>query len=109
MYITTRLSEAVPNCPASFTAERDITENDGAFILGILGGPSPWQTYLRSNLAAHQRGLPAKPIRICDEGEFADGYRRVHGEPAPANAQGFVDRRNGMMILKEFPQRNFGK
>ena len=109
MYITTRLSEAVPNCPASFTAERDITENDTAFILGILGGPSPWQTYLQSNLAAHRRDLPAKPIRVCDEGEFAGGYRRVYGQPAPADAQGFVDRRNAMMILKEFPQRNFGK
>lgn len=108
MYITT-LSEAVTSCPASFTAERDITENDGAFILRILAGPSPWQQLLQRNLASHQRTLPAKPIRICDEGEFASGYRRVYGEPAPANAQGFVDRRNGMMILKEFPQRNFGK
>jgi len=104
-----QLSEAVPNCPASFTAERDITENDGAFILTILGGPSPWQTYLQSNLAAHRRDLPAKPIRICDEGEFAGGYRRVYGESAPTDAQGFVDRRNGMMILKEFPQRSIGK
>lgn len=100
---------AVSNCQASFTAERDITENHSAFILGILGGPSPWQPYLQRNLASHRRTLPAKPIRICDEREFAGGYRRVYGESAPADAQGFVDRRNGMMILKEFPQRSIGK
>jgi hypothetical protein len=109
MYITTTLSEAVSNCPASFTAERDITENDGAFILTILGGPSPWQQFLQRNLTSHRRTLPSKPIRICDEREFADSYRKVHGEPAPANAQGFVNRRSGMMILKEFPQRSIRK
>jgi hypothetical protein len=108
MYITL-LSEAVSSCPASFTAERDITEKDTAFVLKILGGPSPWQQFLQRNLASHRRTLPTKAIRICDEGEFAGGYRRVFGEPAPADAQGFVDRRNGMMILKEFPQKNYGK
>jgi hypothetical protein len=48
-------------------------------------------------------------MRICDENEFARSYQRVYGERVPVDAQGFVDRRNGMMILKEFPARNFGK
>ena len=109
MYITT-LSEVVSTC-ATFTnsAERDVTENDAGHVLTILGGPSPWQHFLQANLSSNRRDLPAKPIRICDPGEFATGYRRIFGQAPDADAQGFVDRRSAMMILKEFPERNFGK
>lgn len=110
MYITNTLSEACPSFLTSFSsAERDITDKDAAPILTILGGPSPWQQFLQQNLATHRRTLPAKPIRICDEREFASSYRRVHQEAPSADTQGFVDRRNGMMILKEFPIGNIGK
>jgi hypothetical protein len=112
MYITTRLSEVVS--PATYkrpfsSAERDVTEKDAPHIFTILGGPSPWRQYLQSNLASHRRYLPSNPMRICDEREFADAYRRIFSEAPPADAQGFVDRRNARMILREFPAKNFGK
>jgi hypothetical protein len=91
------------------SAERDITESDAGHILTILGGPSPWQQYLQPNLAAYRKTLPAKPLRICDASEFVRGYSRIFGESPPVNAQGFVDRRNGIMVLKEFPSGNRGK
>ena len=112
MYMTTKLAES----PATVvyvrpfdSAERDITESDAAHILTTLGGPSPWQPYLQRNLAAYQKTLPAKPIRICNASEFVRGYSRIFGESPPVDAQGFVDRRNGMMVLKEFPSGNRGK
>jgi hypothetical protein len=112
MYISTTLAEspstAVYVRPFD-SAERNITEADAPHILTILGGPSPWRRYLLSNLAARRGTLPAKPMRICDENEFARGYQRIFGERPPVDAQGFVDRRNGVMVLKEFPARNFGK
>ncbi|HEY8224570.1 MAG TPA: hypothetical protein VIG25_04780 [Pyrinomonadaceae bacterium] len=109
MYINT-LSEAGSTC-ATFanSAERDITENDAGQVLTILGGPSPWRQYLQANLNSNRRDLPAKPIRICDPGEFVTGYRRIFRQAPDPDAQGFVDRRNAMIILKEFPERNFGK
>jgi len=112
MYSTTRLAEspttAVYVRPFG-SAEQDITESDAAHILTILGGPSPWQQYLQHNLAAYQNTLPAKPIRICNASEFVRSYNRIFGESPPVDAQGFVDRRNGIMVLKEFPSGNRGK
>ena len=110
MYITTRLSEALPAYQRPFSsAEHDILERDGPHILTILGGPSPWRNYLQTNLNSHRRTLPSNFMRICDGGEFVKAYKRIFNEPPPADAQGFVDRRNGRMILKEFPDKNYGK
>jgi hypothetical protein len=112
MYITTTLAESpstVINAQPFDSAERDVTEQHAPHILTILGGRSPWQQYLQRNLAAFRATLPAKPMRICDAGEFARAYSRIFRESSPVDAQGFVDRRNGLMILKEFPLRNFGK
>jgi hypothetical protein len=95
--------------PPFSSAERNITENDAPHILTILGSPSPWQRYLQRNLAAHKKDLPARPMRIVTEGEFAKRYRGVFGQPPPADAQGFVDRRNATIFLREFPARNFNQ
>ena len=112
MYITTTLAETASTAsyrrPFS-SAERDVTEKDAPHIFTILGGPSPWRQYLQTNLTSYRSYLPPKPMQICDDREFASSYRRIFGEAPPADAQGFVDRRNGTMVLKEFPARNYGK
>ena len=112
MYIMTTLGEPRSACnfqPPFSSAERNITENDAPHILTILGGPSPWQQFLRRNLDAHKKDLPAQPMRIVTEGEFAKRYSGVFGQPPPADAQGFVDRRNATIFLREFPARNFNQ
>jgi hypothetical protein len=91
------------------SAERNITEKDALQIFTILCGPSPWQQYLRSNLNAHLPDLPKQPIRIVTNGEFARKYKAIFNEPVPADAQGFVDRRNATIYLKEFPASNRGQ
>ena len=48
-------------------------------------------------------------MRIVTEGEFAKAYSGVFGQPPPAHAQGFVDRRNATIFLREFPTRNFNQ
>ena len=112
MYIRTTLAEPprTENYKPPFTsAERNVTENDSAHIFTILGGPSPWQRYLQHNLAAHKKDLSARPMRIVTDGEFADKYGSIFGERPPADAQGFVDRRNATIYLREFPARNFNQ
>jgi hypothetical protein len=112
MYISTTLGEPRSVCnfqPPFSSAERNITEKDAPVIFSILTGPSPWQSYLQRNLAAHKKDLPARPMRIVTEGEFAKSYRGVFGQPPPADAQGFVDRRNARIFLREFPARNFNQ
>jgi hypothetical protein len=109
MYITTTLAEprSTENFQLPFSsAERNITERDAPHIFTILGGPSPWQRYLRRNLDTHRQDLPAKPMRIVNDAEFARKYRGIFGEAPPADAQGFVDRANATMYLREFPARN---
>jgi hypothetical protein len=112
MYIMTTLGEprSTGNFQPPFTsAERNITENDAPHILMILGGPSPWQRYLQRNLDAHKKDLPARPMRIVTDGEFAGKYSGIFGKSPPAHAQGFVDRRNATLYLREFPARNFNQ
>jgi hypothetical protein len=112
MYISTTLAEAQSAChvqPPFSSAERNITEKDAPRIFAILGGPSPWQQFLQRNLAAHKKDLPARPMRIVTDGEFAKSYRGVFGQPPPADAQGFVDRGNATIFLREFPVRNFNQ
>lgn len=112
MYIMTTLAEPPSACnfqPPFNSAERNITERDAAQIFAILGGPSPWQGYLQRNLAAHQKSLPARPMRIVTDGEFATTYSAIFRRPPPAHAQGFVDRRNATIFLREFPARNFNQ
>lgn len=89
------------------SAESNITEKDALQIFTILCGPSPWQQYLRSNLNAHLQDLPKQPIRIVTD--LDERYRAVFGAPVPADVQGFVDRRNATIYLKEFPARNWDK
>jgi hypothetical protein len=48
-----------------------------------------------------------RPIRIVTD--LAPRYAGVFGTPPPADAQGFVDRRNAIIYLNEFPARNWGK
>lgn len=91
------------------SAERNITEKDALQIFTILCGPSPWQQYLRSNLNTHLPDLPKQPIRIVTNGEFARKYKAILNEPVSADAQGFVDRRNATIYLKEFPASNRGQ
>ena len=91
------------------SAERDITESDASQIFKILCGPSPWQQHLRANLNAHLQDLPTQPIRIVMDGEFARRYRTIFNTPVTADAQGFVDRRNATIYLKEFPAGSRGK
>lgn len=112
MYIMTTLAEPGSGCnfqPPFSSAERNITETDAPHIFRILGGPSPWQRYLQGNLAAHKDDLPARPMRIVTEAEFARRYNGVFGQQPPAHAQGFVDRGNAMIFLREFPVRNFNQ
>jgi hypothetical protein len=112
MYIMTRLEEPPSACnfQAPFnSAERNITEADAPHIFTILGGPSPWQQFLRSNLHAHKQDLPARPMRIVTDGEFAKRYSAIFGHRPSADAQGFVDRANATIYLREFPTRNFNQ
>ena len=112
MYIRTTLAEtpSTGNYNPPFTsAERNVTDNDAPHIFTILGGPSPWQRYLQRNLDAHKKDLPPRPMRIVTDGEFADKYSRIFGERPPVDAQGFVDRRNATIYLREFPARNFNQ
>ena len=112
MYIRTTLAEPTPtrNYKPPFTsAERNVTENDAPHIFTILGGPSPWQQFLKRNLDAHMKDLPAAPMRIVTDGEFASKYNGIFKESPPADAQGFVDRANGTIYLREFPARNFNQ
>jgi hypothetical protein len=55
------------------------------------------------------KDLPARPMRIVTDSEFAKRYSGIFGESPPANAQGFVDRRNATIFLREFPTRNFNQ
>ena len=112
IYSSSALAEPQSGCsfkPPFSSAERNITEADAPHIFTILGGPSPWQHYLQRNLATYKRTLPARPMRIVIGGQFARAYRDVFGQPPPADAQGFVDRRNGTIFLREFPRRNFNQ
>jgi outer membrane protein OmpA-like peptidoglycan-associated protein len=114
-----RNSQSLPQCPGGtqpaqnykppFTlAESRITEQEALQVFVILCGPSPWQQYLRSNLNAHLQDLPAqRPIRIVID--LDQRYRAVFGAPPPADVQGFVDRRNATIYLREFPAGNVGR
>jgi len=103
--------QPAPNCnQTSSSAERHITEQDAPQIFALLCGPSLWQPFFRSNLNAHLQSIPKqRPIRIVTDGEFARKYKDVFNAPAPQDAQGFVDRRNATIYLKEFPAGNFGR
>ena len=112
MYIVNTLAESRSGCnfqPPFSSAERNITEKDAPHIFTILGGPSPWQQFLRRNLVAHKKDLPARPIRIVTDGEFAGKYNGIFGQPPPTDAQGFVDRASATIYLREFPARNFNQ
>ncbi len=112
MYIVTPLAEPPSTCnfqPPFSSAERNVTEKDAPQIFTILGGPSPWQAYLQRNLAARKQDLPAKPMRIVTDGEFARRYSAIFGRRPSTDAQGFVDRANATMYLREFPTRNFSQ
>ena len=104
-------TQTAPNCnQTSSSAERHIKEQDAPQIFALLCGPSPWSQFFRSNLNAHLQSIPKqRPIRIVTDGEFARKYKDVFNAPAPQDAQGFVDRRNATIYLKEFPARNFGR
>src|SRR5262245_48923750 len=92
--------------PPFSSAKTDITQADAPKILKILCGPSPWQLYLQSNLRAHLKDLPSNPIRIEMADDFGKKYSSIFGGTAPKDAQGFVDRRNAILYLKEFPAGN---
>lgn len=112
MYISTALSESQSTCqvqPPFSSAERNITEKDASIIFRILGGPSPWQHYLQRNMTAHMKDLPGRPMQIVTDGEFIKTYKGIFREAPPANAQGFVDRRNATIYLREFPAKNFNQ
>jgi hypothetical protein len=112
MYISTALAESQSTCkvqPPFSSAERNITEKDASIIFRILGGLSPWQYYLQRNLTAHMKDLPGRPMQIVTDGEFAKKYKGIFGQAPPANAQGFVDRRNATIYLREFPAKNFNQ
>ena len=112
MYIVNTLAESRSGCnfqPPFSSAERNITEKDAPHIFTILGGPSPWQQFLRRNLVAHKKDLPARPIRIVTDGEFAGKYNGIFGQSPPTDAQGFVDRASATIYLREFPARNFNQ
>jgi hypothetical protein len=95
--------------PPFSSAERHITEQDASKIFVILCGPSRWQPIIRFNMQGHFKDLPAqRPIRIVTDGEFAGKYKAIFSTPAGADAQGFVDRRNATIYLKEFPAGNQG-
>lgn len=104
-------TQPAPNCnQASSSAERHITERDAPQIFAILCGPSPWSQFFRSNLNAQLQSIPKqRPVRIVTDGEFNRKYKDVFNAPAPQHAQGFVDRRNATIYLKEFPAGNFGR
>jgi hypothetical protein len=112
MYITNTLADtrSTENFQPPFSsAERNITEKDAPHIFTILGGPSPWQQFLKRNLDAHKKDLPGRPMRIVTDTEFARRYNGIFGESPPADAQGFVDRANATIYLREFPARNFNQ
>ena len=112
MYIWTALGEPPPSenyKPPFASAERNITENDAPHIFTILGGPSRWQDYLKSNLANHMKDLPSRPMRIVNDAEFATKYKSIFGNAPSADTRGFVDRRNATIYLSEFPARNFNQ
>ena len=112
MYITTTLADTRSTGsfqPPFSSAERNITENDAWHIFTILVGPSPWQQLLQRNFDAHKKDLPAKPMRIVTDGEFARTYRGIFGQSPPVDAQGFVDRRNATIYLREFPVKNLNQ
>ncbi len=95
--------------PPFSSAQRHITEGDAVRIFTILCGPSPWQNFLRPNLAAHLKDLPRdRPMRILSEGDFAERYRDIFGARSSADTRGFVDRRNAVIYLAEFPVKNYG-
>lgn len=106
-------SAACPAGPQAYqppftSAERNITEKDAPRVFQLLCGPSPWQPYLRANLNAHLKDLPRqRPIRI--ELNPAGRYKAVFGSRMPADAKGFVDRKNAIIYLAEFPTPNPGK
>jgi hypothetical protein len=115
-----RKRQFMPQCPVGtesaqtyklpFTsAESAITEKDAPQIFTILCGPSPWQQYLRSNLNAHLQDLPMRPIRIVTDDELAQRFKGIYNQSIPASVRGFVDRRNAIIYLSEFPNRNSGK
>ncbi|HEY5141467.1 MAG TPA: thioredoxin domain-containing protein [Methylococcales bacterium] len=95
--------------PPFTSAERNITENDAPQIFRILSGPSPWQQDLQRNLDAHKNDLPRQPMRIVTQGEFTNKYTTIFRKSPSADVQGFVDRRNATIYLKEFPAGNVGK
>jgi len=104
-------TQPAPNCnQTSSSAERHIKEQDAPQIFALLCGPSPWSQFFRSNLNASLQSIPKqRPIQIVTDGEFAQKYKDVFNAPAPQDAQGFVDRRNATIYLKEFPAGNFGR
>jgi len=112
MYIVTTLAESQSGCsfqPPFSSAERNITEKDAPHIFTILAGPSPWQQFSKRNLDAHKKDLPATPMRIVTDDEFARRYNGIFGESPSADAQGFVDRASATIYLREFPTRNFNQ
>ena len=93
--------------PPFSSAERSIAENDAPQIFDILRGPSPWQQYIRSNLSAQiQSILNQRPIRIVNGVQFVQAYQPIFNKPPTTDTQGFVDRRNARIYLKEFNNAN---
>src|SRR4029077_11526629 len=102
MYIRTTLAEPTPTrnyTPPFTSAERNVTESDAQHIFTILGGPSPWQLYLKLNLDAHMKYLSSRPMRIVNDGEFARRYKDIFGKAPSADTRGFVDRPNATIYL----------
>lgn len=97
------LGQCPSRSPSGITsAEHQFTEQDAAKLFQILGGPSPWQGYLAANLRASYHQLPGQPIKILPS--ISQKHQHVFGQPLPPDVQGFVDRRNALIYLAEFPK-----
>lgn len=84
------------------SAEQRIREDDFETVLTVLVGPSPWQQFLRTNLATARQNLPRRPFRVVNRREFERTMQALGDAGDVGHIPGVTDKRNGIITMQEF-------
>lgn len=76
---------------------------DGGFgsVLKVLAGPSPWQSFIQTNLKILKNHLPNPSFRILSLREFTDLLSKF-GRKNERNIPGFTEKQTGAITMQEW-------
>lgn len=90
-------------CPLAkvmFTkSDQDVYVSQFEDVLSVLQDVSPWQRWIRANLAIARQHWSADPLQILDEQSFRDAIKHM---PNSGGVYGWTDKQTGTIYMKEW-------